>query len=345
MKHSRSKTREKMWDLIAIGVVVFVFLAILVRIVRFAFADADLTLLSKGGPKRSEVEGKVAWITGGSKGIGKELARQFVELGAKVIISARNLADLENAKAEILGKYPKAVVEILPLDIMSEEDILREAVKKAESFFSGAGVYYMVHNAGDDPPPKRAAEITWEGAMKTIKTNVLGTINLTRLIVPFMIKRGGGHFVVIGSTAGKCPAPGQSVYSASKFALNGYFHTLRSELIQKGINVTVVCPGPIDSKPTSYGNNDAEKPMPTDRCVHLTITAATHKLKEVWISAQPVLLVMYLNQYMPTLGLWFMDKIGGNRVEASQGSSSTSLLTMLFGKKDGKTGKSAPLLK
>ncbi|XP_039125725.1 dehydrogenase/reductase SDR family member 7-like [Dioscorea cayenensis subsp. rotundata] len=333
-----------MWGLFALGFVIFVFLAVLVRIVRFALADADLTLLSKGGPKRSEVEGKVAWITGGSKGIGKELARQFVGLGAKVIISARNLTDLGNVKAEILGRYPNAEVEILPLDVMSDEEILREAVKKAESFFSSAGVYYMVHNAGDDPPPKRAAEITWEEALTTIKTNVLGTINLTRLIVPFMIKRGRGHFVVIGSTAGKCPAPSQSVYSASKFALNGYFHTLRSELIQKGINVTVVCPGPIASKAVAYGNNDAEEPMPTDRCVHLTIAAATHNLKEVWISNQPVLLVMYLTQYMPMLGYWFMDKIGSNRVEASQGDSNTSLMTMLFGKTEEKTGKSAPLL-
>lgn len=50
------------------------------------------------------------------------------------------------------GRYPNAEVEILPLDVMSDEEILREAVKKAESFFSSAGVYYMVHNAGDDPP-------------------------------------------------------------------------------------------------------------------------------------------------------------------------------------------------
>ncbi|XP_039126489.1 dehydrogenase/reductase SDR family member 7-like [Dioscorea cayenensis subsp. rotundata] len=327
-----------MWDLIALGVVIFVFLVILVRIVRFALADADLTLLSKGGPKRSEVEGKVAWITGGSKGIGKELARQFVELGAKVIISARNVADLEKVKAELLGKYPNAEVEVLSFDLTSDEEFLREAVKKSESFFSGAGVYYMVHNAGDDPLPIPALEITSETVLTIIKTNVLGTINLTRLIAPFMIERGGGHFIVMSSTAGKCPVPGQTVGSASKFALNGYFHTLRSELIQKGINVTVVCPGPIATKPLFKGTNSAEKPVTTDRCVHLIITAATHKLKEVWIANQPVLSVMYLTQYMPTLGLWFLDKIGSNRVEFAQTGGNISLMTLFFGKKKEKTG-------
>ncbi|KAJ0977139.1 hypothetical protein J5N97_012613 [Dioscorea zingiberensis] len=331
-----------MLTLIVVGVVLVVILGLLVR---FALADADMTLLCKGRPKRSEVEGKVAWVTGASRGIGKELARQFAELGAKVIISARNLAELENVKAEILGKYPTAGVEILPLDLASDEESLREAVKKSESFFSGAGVHYMVHNGGHDPPPKPVLEMTGEDVLTMIKTNVLGTINLTRLIAPFMLERGGGHFIVISSTAGKVPAPGQSVYSSSKFALVGYFHTLRSELIQKGIDVTVVCPGPIASKSVSYGKNSGEKPMPTDRCVHLTITAATHKLKEVWISGQPVLLVMYLCQYMPTLGFWFMDKIGINRVESTNSDGNTSLMTMLFGKKKEKTGKSAPLLK
>ncbi|KAM0940101.1 putative sulfoacetaldehyde reductase [Dioscorea sansibarensis] len=128
------------------------------------------------------------------------------------------------------AKYPNAEVEVLPFDLTSDEEFLREVVKKSESFFSGAGVYYMVHNAGDDP-------------LTVVKTNVLGTINLTRLIAPFMSERGGGHFIVLSSTAGKCPVPGQTVGSASKFALNGYFHTLRSELIQKGIDVTIVCLG------------------------------------------------------------------------------------------------------
>ncbi|KAK4743768.1 hypothetical protein SAY87_010080 [Trapa incisa] len=140
----------------------------------------------------------------------------------------------------------------------------------------------------------------------------------------------------MSSAAGKTPAPGQAVYSASKFALNGYFHSLRSELCQKGIKVTVVCPGPID---TSTGATDSgakgslEKRLPTERCVELTIIAASHGLKEAWISYQPVLAVMYLVQYMPTIGFWLMDKVGKNRVEAAAKKRSAYSLSLLFGNK------------
>ncbi|KAG7623855.1 NAD(P)-binding domain superfamily [Arabidopsis thaliana x Arabidopsis arenosa] len=81
----------------------------------------------------------------------------------------------------------------------------------------------------------------------TFDINVFGTITLTKLVTPHMLKQGGGHFVVISSAAGKVPSPGQAIYSASKHALHGYFHSLRSEFCQEGIKVTVVIPGPIET--------------------------------------------------------------------------------------------------
>lgn len=290
--------------------------AIVAFAVKFALADGDFTLLSKRPARREDFEGKVVWITGGSKGIGKIFAKQFTSLGAKLILSARNVAELEHVKAELVGTHPSCEVEILPLDLSSGEESLQEIVLKAESYFCGAGVDYMVHNAAYDPHPISALKITEESLLATFKTNVLGTITLTRLLAPSMLKRGKGHFIVMSSCAGKIPAPGQAGYSASKFALNGYFHTLRSELCQKGIKVTIVCPGPVKTeKDIEY--DDSEKPVPVERCVHLIITAASHGLKEIWISKQPVLLAMYLVQYMPAIGYWIMDKVGGDRVEGS----------------------------
>ncbi|KAL9827462.1 putative short-chain dehydrogenase/reductase SDR, NAD(P)-binding domain superfamily [Arabidopsis thaliana] len=100
----------------------------------------------------------------------------------------------------------------------------------------------------------------------------------------------------------------------SKHALHGYFHSLRSEFCQKGIKVTVVCPGPIETwngtgTSTSEDSKSPEKRVSSERCAELTIIAASHNLKEAWISYQPVLLVMYLVQYMPSLGFWLMDKV------------------------------------
>ncbi|KAL6954737.1 hypothetical protein U1Q18_040812, partial [Sarracenia purpurea var. burkii] len=289
----------------------------------------DFTLLFKK-LKRKEVEDKVVWITGASRGIGEVLANQLASLGAKLIISARNEAELERVKKQLTGKHAPDEVIVLPLDLASGEDSLMEAVHKAESSFSGAGVDYMIHNAAYERPKTTALDATEEVLKATFNINVLGTISLTRLLAPYMLRRGRGHFVVMSSAAGKTPAPGQAVYSASKFALNGYFHSLRSELYQKGIKVTVVCPGPIK---TSSVKRYSEKHVSSERCAELTIIAATHGLKEVWISYQPVLAVMYVVQYMPTIGYWLMDKIGAKRVEAAAEERDTYSVRLLFGRK------------
>lgn len=311
--------------------------AILAFLAKFATADGDFTLLSKGHAKRQEIEDKVVWITGASRGIGEVLAKQLASSGAKLILSSRNEAELERVKAELVGKHVPGGVHILPLDLACDEELLSAAVKKAESFFSG-GVDYMIHNAAYERPKTTALDVTEEALRTTFNINVLGTITLTRLLTPFMLKRGKGHFVVMSSAAGKTPAPGQAVYSASKHAINGYFHTLRSELFQKGIKVTVVCPGPIETSngsgaTSSEKKRSSEKRVTSERCAELTIIAATHGLKEVWISYQPVLAVMYVLQYMPTIGYWLMDKIGGNRLEAAAKKGNTYGWGLLFGQK------------
>ncbi|KAL9290162.1 putative oxidoreductase [Arabidopsis thaliana] len=93
----------------------------------------------------------------------------------------------------------------------------------------------------------KASDASEETINTTFDINVFGTITLTKLVTPHMLKQGGGHFVVISSAAGKVPSPGQAIYSASKHALHGYFHSLRSEFCQEGIKVTVVIPGPIET--------------------------------------------------------------------------------------------------
>ncbi|KAH7867159.1 hypothetical protein Vadar_029642 [Vaccinium darrowii] len=305
---------------------------------KFVTADGDFTLLSKKHAKREQVEDKVVWITGASRGIGEVLAKQFASLGAKLIISARNEAELERVKKQLSGKHAPEEVIILPLDLASGEDSLNHAVQKAESFFSSAGVDYMIHNAAYERPKTAALDVTEESLKATFDVNVIGTISLTRLLAASMLRRGRGHFVVMSSTAGKTPAPGRAVYSASKFALNGYFHSLRSELYRKGIKVTIVCPGPIKTSSvpeadTSGEKVSSEKRVSSERCAELTIIAATHGLKEAWISFQPVLAVMYLVQYMPTIGYWLIDKIGEKRLEVAAQKGNTYSLSLLFGRK------------
>ncbi|TVU03661.1 hypothetical protein EJB05_50849 [Eragrostis curvula] len=306
----------------------------------FKFAtvvDGDVTLVTRGPPRRERVEGKVVWITGASRGIGEVLAMQFASLGAKLILSARNRDELERVKQNIVSKNPDCRVEVLPMDLSCGEESLKDVVHAAESLFSNAGIDYMIHNAAFERPKRGALEETEEGIKDTFNVNVVGTITLTRLLAPSMMDRGMGHFVVMSSAAGKVPAPGQAVYSASKHALNGYFSSLRSELCTKGIKVTVVCPGPIEtpqsSASASSSQRSSEKRVPVERCAELTIVAATHGLKEAWISYQPVLTVMYLVQYMPTIGYWLMDKVGAKRLDAAAKKGNTYSWNLIFGGK------------
>ncbi|XP_003534499.1 dehydrogenase/reductase SDR family member 7 [Glycine max] len=313
-------------------VFIFVFL-FFIFLYKFLTAYADFTLMSKKQPKRQEIEDMVVWITGASRGIGEILAKQLASLGAKLIISARNEVELNRVRTQLKGKHAPDEVKILPLDLSSGEDSLWIAVEKAESFFPDSGVDYMMHNAAFERPKTSILDVTEEGLKATFDVNVLGTITLTKLLAPFMLKRGHGHFVVMSSAAAKAPAPGQAVYSASKYAVNGYFHTLRSELCQKGIQVTVICPGPIATSNNAGSRVPSEKRVPSERCAELTIIAVTHGLKEAWISYQPVLTVMYLVQYMPTIGYWVMDKIGKSRVEAAEQKGNTYSLSLMLGKK------------
>ncbi|KAM0846059.1 hypothetical protein ACQ4PT_055932 [Festuca glaucescens] len=271
---------------------------------KFTTTDGDFTLLSCGQPRRDKVDGKVVWITGASRGIGEVLSMQFASLGAKLILSARNKNELERVKYNIVSKHPDSRVEVLPMDLSSDEESLKEVVHAAESLFSSAGVDYMIHNAAFERPKRGVLEETEEGLKAIFNVNVFGTITLTRLLATSMLDRGMGHFVVMSSAAGKVPSPGQALYSASKHALNGYFASLRSE-----------------------------KRVSVERCAELTIVAATHGLKEAWISYQPVLAVMYLVQYIPTIGYWLMDKVGAKRVDAAAKKGNAYSLNLLFGGK------------
>ncbi|KAF3610824.1 hypothetical protein DY000_02051577 [Brassica cretica] len=279
---------------------------------------------------------QVVWITGANRGIGEALSKQFASLGAKLILSARNDAELFRIKSELkgttfmqtvpLGKYAPEHVKVLRLDLPSSEERLKKVIEQAVSLFPGDGVDYLIHNAAYEGLYSNAVDASEENLETTFGVNVFGTISLTKLVTPHMLKRGGGHFVVIvhlrrlsvriniiesliytqiSSAAGKVPSPGQAIYAASKHALQGYFHSLRPEFYQKGIKVTVVCPGPIET-PNGTGTSTSEDKNSPEK---LTIIAASHNLKEAWISHQPELLVMYLVQYMPSLGVWLMDKV------------------------------------
>lgn len=150
-----------------------------------------------------------------------------------------------------------------------------------------------------------------------LNTNVLGTISITKAVLPHMVQNRNGQIVVISSASGKCaPGPNMAAYSASKHALQGYFNTLRMEVHEKNVGVTMICPGLVFSNilRNAYRENletrrDQVFPattIKTERCVHLIIIAMANCLNEVWIAIPKRLVELYLAQYLPLVGNWWV---------------------------------------
>ncbi|CAM6033981.1 unnamed protein product [Sphagnum compactum] len=312
-----------MWLLFCLLLLLLLLLPLLLLLLFFARADGDFTLMSKGRTPTSAVEDKVVWITGASQGIGEALAKEYACLGAKLILSSRRPFELERVKSELVGKHCPNGVVVLPLDIASDVTELKEAVMKAETAFVGAGVDVMVHNAASQRPNRPALEISDDMLKDNFEVNVLGPIRLTQLLLPRMLQRGKGEFLVVSSVAGIVPAPGQSLYAATKHAVNGYFHTLRSEVNQQGIKVTVVCPGPTNTSTLASPNPEL---ISATRCAELILKAAAHGMREAWICRQPLLVFLYLMQYLPGIGFALADRVGPKRLKIDRQGSLSSLL-------------------
>ena len=185
---------------------------------------------------RQSFAGKVVWITGASSGIGKSLALAFHRAGAKLILSARRTEALEEVRREC-GAGPE--VRVLPLDL-SDLDELPGRVETALGYFGH--VDCMVHNAGV-ALRDTAIHTDLDVDQRIMATNFFGPVTITKLLLPSMLERGGGQFVVVGSLSGKYGGPLLSSYAASKHALHGFFESLRAEVHSDNIRITFVIPG------------------------------------------------------------------------------------------------------
>ena len=179
---------------------------------------------------------KVVWITGASSGIGKALAIELSQQKVKLILSSRNKEELELVKKQCQNS---SEIEILPLDL---EDYLnvQKKVDKAIALFDKVDI--LVNNGGISQ--RSLAKETQIAVDKRIMdVNYLGTVALSKALLPHFIKNKKGHFVVTTSIVGKIGTPLRSSYAASKHALHGFFDSLRAEQYKNNIIVTLVCPG------------------------------------------------------------------------------------------------------
>lgn len=182
--------------------------------------------------------GKVAIITGASRGIGFAVAKRLAQLGADLVICARNPEVLATAARDLEREGTKVLA--VPADMAKPADI--ESLMKHAEKASGP-VEILVNNAGVGyfGPFQDATEENWDAV---IDTNLKAVFLLSKAIAPAMIRRKSGHIVNIASLAGKNAFAGGAIYCASKWGLLGLTACMAEDLRAYGIRVSAVCPGP-----------------------------------------------------------------------------------------------------
>ncbi len=249
---------------------------------------------------------KVVWITGASSGIGEAMALELAKAGASLVLSARRVEELERVKQST--RLPDERVMVLPLDVTKFE----LATDKAAEIVARFGrIDVMVHNAGVSQR-SFVRDTSLDVYQRIMDVDFFSTVALTKAVLPYMTSQKSGHFIVISSVAGKVGTPMRSGYNAAKHALHGFYDSLRAEVFEDNIRVTVVCPGYIktnvslnalDSHGQKYGQMDAnqEKGMPADACALVILDAAAQDQKEVVIGGLTERAAVYLRRLWPAL--------------------------------------------
>lgn len=238
-----------------------------------------------------EFRDNVVVITGASYGIGRELSVQLARLGAKLVLAARSQGKLEETArlcAGASGSQPTVVVA----DVRREGDCSRIIDRAAEAH---GWVDTLIVNAGVSmDAPFEDIEDSAHFA-RILETNVLGAMYCTRFALPYL-KRTKGRLVAMSSIAGKTGVPGYSVYAASKHAIIGFFESIRIEVLQYGISVSIIMPDFVSSgiherevdaagRPAGESHYvDYDRVMDVSTCAGMVIDAAAKRRRQLIMS-------------------------------------------------------------
>jgi short-subunit dehydrogenase len=193
-----------------------------------------------------EWKGKVVFITGASSGIGEALAVAMASRGAKIGLFARREAELIRIADECRKAGGEAVS--LPGDVADPKAVVSAAEKLREAF---GEVDMLVANAGIGGTDDATRTLTPAAVKKVIDVNLIGAVNAVHAVLPSMLVRGTGHLVAISSLAGFRGLPRSAAYCASKAGMTAYFESIRLDVQQRGVDVTIIQPGFIKTPLTS----------------------------------------------------------------------------------------------
>jgi NAD(P)-dependent dehydrogenase (short-subunit alcohol dehydrogenase family) len=196
-----------------------------------------------------KLTGKIAVITGGTKGIGYAIAETLLKAGANVFVCARDKSELKRA-LEKLSEFGKVDGEIC--DVRSESQV-RMMLDECVRVFGGVDI--LINNAGVGFIGNTIEEMSPDKFRQTLETNLFGVFYTCHYAIPLLKKRGGGYIINISSLAGQNAHPKMAAYNASKFGLNGFSEALMQEVRQDNIKVSYICPGSVN---TYFGGDEPD---------------------------------------------------------------------------------------
>lgn len=188
------------------------------------------------------IANKTIWITGASSGIGEATALLLAKEKPNLILTATDEKKLTNVQNECIAQG--APCRILPYDL-SDLERVDELCEQALKCFGKIDIIF--HNAGISQRAQ-TIETNYEVDKKIFDINYFAPVKITKHILPKMIANGGGTLVVTTSISGKFGFPLRSAYSASKFALYGFFETVHAEYYNQNIRVVFICPGRVNTR-------------------------------------------------------------------------------------------------
>lgn len=185
---------------------------------------------------QGSITGRTALVTGGGRGIGRAIAERLAHEGARVTVTGRTAAELDDVAKAIGG-------DVLVLDLGDRAALDREA----KALASRGGVDILINNAGMSAsvPFDRTDDDLWD---RTMELNARAPFALARALVPPMIARKYGRVVNVASNAGRVGYAYTTAYCAAKHALVGYTRALAAEIARTGVTVNAVCPGWVETK-------------------------------------------------------------------------------------------------
>lgn len=257
-----------------------------------------------------DLKGKVVLITGASSGFGSDAARLFAKEGCKIVLAARRLERLQELTEKIQQDGGEAIA--VPVDVV-ERDEIELMVQSALDVYGQIDILF--NNAGfgrldwlENLDPDRDIETQ-------IEVNLLGVIQVTRAVLPHMLKRRTGHIINMSSVAGLIAAPLYTIYAATKYGVRGFTDALRREVAPFEIKVSGIYPGPAATEFGQHtGSNSVKKSF--NRFKGLSMTSEYVACRVVALAKHPRRAVIIPWWYRPAVGInaalpglvdWFLN--------------------------------------